>query len=356
MVVLSSFFYLFICRTVAASFLQVACRCTVVETIVMRATLLAAAFAVAGCTTSATAQIYPSHPIKLNVAFAPGGPMDTVGRIMAEGMRGPLGQPVIVENVNAAGGTVGVGQVARAAPDGYTVSFGGWNTHVVNGAIYTLSYDVLKDFEPVSLISSNPYVIVARKGLPANDLKDLVAWLKANSDKATAGICNGCPQHVFAAFLESTIGTHVQLIPYRSSAPATQDLVAGRIDIIIDSPINALPQVRAGTIKAYAVTAKSRLASAPDIPTVDEAGLPGFYGSQWFGLWAPKGTPPQVIAKLDAAVEQALTDPSVRSRISDLGLQIFPREQQTPQALAAFQKAEIEKWWPIIKAANIKVE
>jgi tripartite-type tricarboxylate transporter receptor subunit TctC len=327
-----------------------------VETIVMRAKLLAAALAVAECTASATAQVYPSHPIKLNVAFATGGPMDTAGRILAEGMRGPLGQPVIVENVNGAGGSVGVGQVARAAPDGYTISFGGWNTHVVNGAIYTLSYDVLKDFEPVALISSNPYIIVARKGVPANNLKELVDWLKANPDKATAGICNGCPQHVFAAFLESAIGARVQLIPYRSSAPATQDLVAGRIDIIIDSPINALPQVRAGTIKAYAVTAKTRLAEAPDIPTVDEAGLPGFYGSQWFALWAPKGTPRQVISVLNGAVEKALADPAVRSRLTDLGLQIFPPEQQTPDALASFQKAEIEKWWPIIKAANIKVE
>jgi tripartite-type tricarboxylate transporter receptor subunit TctC len=338
------------------SFLQVAhCR-SVVETIVMKAKLLAAVLVFAGCTASATAQVYPSHPVKLNVAFAPGGPMDTAGRILAEGMRGPLGQPVVVENVNGAGGTVGVGQVARAAPDGYTISFGGWNTHVVNGAIYPLSYDVLKDFEPISLISSNPYIIVARKEVPANNLKELVAWLKAYQDTATAGICNGCPQHVFAAFLESTIGTHIQLIPYRSAAPATQDLVAGRIDIIIDSPITALPQIRAGTIKAYAVTAKSRLPQAPDIPTVDEAGLPGFYGSQWFGLWAPKGTPRQDIDLLDSAVEKALADPAVRSRLTALGLQIFPREQQTPDALAAFQKAEISKWWPIIKAANIKVE
>jgi tripartite-type tricarboxylate transporter receptor subunit TctC len=322
----------------------------------MKVRLLAAALAAAGYTASATAQVYPSHPVKLNVAFAPGGPMDTAGRILAEGMRGPLGQPVIVENVNGAAGTIGVGQVARAAPDGYTVSIGGWNTHVVNGAIYELSYDVLKDFEPISLISSNPYIIVARKSLPANNLKELVDWLKAKPDKATAGICNGCPQHVFAAFLESTISSRIQLIPYRSAAPATQDLVAGRIDIIVDSPITALPQVRAGTIKAYAVTAKSRLTQAPDIPTVDEAGLPGFYGSQWFALWAPKGTPRPVIDKLNAAVETALADPIVRNRLTDLGLEIFPREQQTPEALAAFQKAEIEKWWPIIKAANIKVE
>jgi tripartite-type tricarboxylate transporter receptor subunit TctC len=309
-----------------------------------------------GSFASATAQVYPSHPIKLNVAFAPGGPLDTVGRILAEGIRGPLGQPVIVENVNGAAGTVGVGQVARAAPDGYTLSLGGWNTHVVNGAIYPLSYDVLKDFAPVALISSNPYLIVARKGVPANDLKDLIGWLKANPDHATAGICIGCPQHVFAAFFESATGSRLQLVPYRSSAPATQDMVAGRVDMMIDSPINALPQIRAGTIKAYAVTAKKRLAQAPDIPTVDEAGLPGFYASQWFALWAPKGTPREVIGVLNAAAEKALADPVVQSRITDLGLQIFPPEEQTPEALAAFHKAEIEKWWPIIKAANIKVE
>ena len=190
MLVLSIFFYELIRRMLTVCLLQVACCCTVLETTVMKTRLLAAAIAVAGCTASATAQVYPSHPVKLNVAFAPGGPMDTAGRILAEGMRGPLGQPVIVENVNGAAGTVGVGQVARAAPDGYTISFGGWNTHVVNGAIYTLSYDVLKDFEPVALISSNPYVIVARKGVPANDLKELVDWLKANPDKETAGICN----------------------------------------------------------------------------------------------------------------------------------------------------------------------
>jgi tripartite-type tricarboxylate transporter receptor subunit TctC len=322
----------------------------------MRQQLLIAAIATVGCIASAAAQVYPSRPITINVAFAAGGPLDTVGRVLAEGMRVSLGQPVIIENTNGAAGTVGVGHVARATPDGYMLSLGGWNTHVVNGAIYSLSYDVLRDFEPVALISSNPYLIVGKNGTPTHDLKDLIVWLKANQNRATAGICIGCPQHVFAVFFENATGTRLQLVPYRSSAPATQDMVARRIDMMVDSPINSLPQVRAGTIKAYAVTAKSRLAQAPDIPTVDEAGLPGFYASQWFALWAPKGTPRQVIDALNAAVEKALTDPLVRSRIADLGLEIFPREQQTPEALAAFQKAEIEKWWPIIKAANIKVE
>jgi tripartite-type tricarboxylate transporter receptor subunit TctC len=322
----------------------------------MKKQLLVAALVTVGWMASASAQVYPSRPITINVAFAAGGPLDTVGRILAEGMRVPLGQPVIVENINGAAGTVGVGHVARAAPDGYTLSLGGWNTHVVNGAIYSLPYDVVQDFEPVALISSNPYLIVAKKGTPANNLKEFIGWLKANPDKATAGMCIGCPQHVFEVFFGNATGVRFQLVPYRSSAPATQDMVAGRIDLMVDSPINSLPQVRAGTVKAYAVTAKTRLAQAPDIPTVDEAGLLGFYASQWFALWAPKGTPRPIIAALNAAVEKALTDPVVRSRITDLGLEIFPPDQQTPEALAAFQKAEIEKWWPIIKAANIRAE
>jgi tripartite-type tricarboxylate transporter receptor subunit TctC len=304
----------------------------------------------------AKAQVYPSRPITINVGFTAGGPTDTIARIMVERMRVSLNQTVIIENVTGAGGTIGVGRVARASPDGYTLSLGGWNTHVVNGAIYALSYDVLKDFEPVALISSNPYLVVAKKAMPANDLSGFIAWLKANPDKATAGICVGCPQHVFGVFFQNTTGTRFQLVPYRGSAPATQDMVAGQIDMMLDSPINSLPHLRAGTIKVYAVTAKSRLPFAPDIPTVDEAGLPGFYGSQWFAYWAPKGTSKEVIGKLNSAVVDALADPIVRQRMADLGLEIFPREQQTPEALGAFQKAEIEKWWPIIKAANIKGE
>jgi tripartite-type tricarboxylate transporter receptor subunit TctC len=320
----------------------------------MRKHILAVVILTVGCVVDAIAQGYPSRPITINVAFPAGGPSDTVARILSEPMRVSLGQPVVIENVSGAGGTIGVGRVAHAAPDGYMLTLGGWNTHVVAGAIYTLSFDVLRDFEPILLIASNPYLVVARKAIPANELRDLISWLKANPEKATAGMCIGCPQHVFAAFFQDVTGTRFQLVPYRGAAPAIQDLVAGQIDIMLDSPVSSLQHINAGAIKAYAVTAKNRLASAPKIPTVDEAGLPGFYASQWFALWAPKNTPRPVIDKLNAAVMHALADPDVQRRMADLGLQIFPREQQTPEALAIFHRAEIEKWWPIIKAANIK--
>jgi tripartite-type tricarboxylate transporter receptor subunit TctC len=302
------------------------------------------------------AQGYPTRPVTINVAFAAGGPTDTVARVLGQRMKASLGQPVIIENTTGAGGSIGVGRVAHATPDGYTLSLGGWNTHVVNGAIYTLSYDVLRDFVPVALVSSNPSLIVAKKALPANDLKGLIAWLKDNPDKASAGICGGCPHHIFSVFFQNATGARFQLVPYRGSGPAMQDLVAGQIDLMIDNPINSLPHLRAGTIKAYAVTAKGRLPQAPEVPTVDEAGLPGFYGSNWFALWAPKGTSKEVVGKLNAAVVEALADSTVRQRMADLGMEVFPREQQTPETLAAYHKAEIEKWWPIIKAAGIKGE
>jgi tripartite-type tricarboxylate transporter receptor subunit TctC len=276
---------------------------------------------------------------------------------MAERMRGPLGQMVIVENVTGAAGTIGVGRVARAAPDGYTISIGHWGTHVVNGAIYALQYDVLNDFEPVSLIATNPQIIVARKAMPAKDLQELVAWLKANSAKATQGTAgHGSGSHVSGVYLQSITGARFQFVPYRGAGPAMQDLVAGQIDIMIDQAANSLPQVRAGTIKAYAVTDKTRLAAAPDIPTVDEAGVPGLHISIWHALWMPKGTPKDVIARINAAVVEALADANTRRRLADLGQELPPPEQQNPQALAAFHKAEVEKWWPIIKAANIKGE
>jgi tripartite-type tricarboxylate transporter receptor subunit TctC len=324
----------------------------------MKTLLAVLAFAASsGSIPTASAQVYPSRAITIVVPFAPGGPTDVIARTLAEPMRGSLGQAVIVENLAGANGNVGVGRVARAAPDGHTIGIGHWSTHVVNGAVYPLTYDLLKDFEPLSLIATNSYLIVAKNAVPANDLKSFIAWLKANPDKASEGTAGpGSPQHVSGVFFQNATGTRFQFIPYRGAAPAMQDLLAGQIDMIIDDPTNSLPHVRAGRIKAFAVTAKNRLASAPDIPTVDEAGLPGFYFSRWHALWAPKGTPKDVIAKLNAAVVGALADPVVRSRLADLGQEIFPREQQTPAALGAYHKAEIEKWWPIIKAAGIKVE
>jgi tripartite-type tricarboxylate transporter receptor subunit TctC len=316
------------------------------------------ALATALATTSlALAQSYPARPITIIVPFAAGGPTDVIARTLAQHMSGTLGQSVVVENVAGANGNVGTGKVARAAPDGYTLSMGHWSTHVVNAAVYPLEYSVLKDFEPLSLITSSAYLIVAKNAVPAKDLKSFIAWLKANPDKAFEGTAGaGSPQHVSGLFFQSATNTKFQFVPYRGAAPAMQALVAGEIDLIIDDPTSSLPQIRNGKIKAFAVTAKNRLASAPDIPTVDEAGLPGFYFSRWHAMWAPKGTPKEIVAKLNGALSTALADAAVRSRFTDLGQEIYPRDQQTPEALASFHKAETEKWWPIIKAAGIKAE
>jgi tripartite-type tricarboxylate transporter receptor subunit TctC len=317
--------------------------------------LAAGAAALPAVARTARAQAYPARSITMVVPFPAGGPLDALGRVMAEGMRSSLGQSIVIENVAGAAGSLGTGRVARAAPDGYTLVIGIWSTHVVNGAIYTLQYDVLNDFEPVALLGYQPLVIVAKKAMPANDLNELIAWLKANPNKALAGTAGvGSPQHVFGVFFQNTTGTLLKFVAYRGGAPAMQDLLAGEIDMMIADPVTSLQQRRA--IKAYAVAAKNRLAAAPEIPTVDEAGLPGFYTSVWNAIWVPKGTPKDVIAKLNAAVVDALADASVRQRMADLGNEIYPRDQQTPQALAAFQRAEIEKWWPIINAAGIKAE
>lgn len=303
------------------------------------------------------AQTWPSRPVTIVVPFAPGGPTDVIARAIGQHMRNSLGQSAVVENTAGANGNIGVGRAARAAPDGYTLSIGHWSTHVVNGAVYPLTYDLLQDFEPISLISSNAYLIVARNTLPANDLKGFIAWLKTNPDKASEGTAGaGSPQHVSGIFFQAATGTRFQFVPYRGAAPAMLDLVAGNIDLIIDDPTNSLPQVRGGKIKAFAVTAPTRLASAPDIPTVDEAGLPGFHFSRWHALWAPRATPKDVIARLNAAVAAALSDPQVRARFADLGQDIFPPDRRTPEALGIYHKAEIAKWWPIIKAAGIKAE
>jgi len=328
------------------------------RTALPRTALLAVAFALSlSGAGSATAQLYPSHPITMIVPFPVGGSVDTVGRIVAEQMRGSLGQTVVVENVAGAAGSIGVGRLARAAPDGYTLGMGQWGTHVANAAIYPLAYDVLKDFEPLALVASNPYLVLARQAIPANDLKELIAWLKANPDKALLGTPGvGSPAHIGGVFFQHATGSRIQFVPYRGGSSAMQDLLAGQIDMMFDSPANSLPQVRAGGIKAFAVTARSRLAAAPDIPTADEAGLPEFYFSSWTALWVPKGTPKEAIARLNAAVADALAEPAVRRRLADLGQDIPPRDQQTPAALGALQKAEIVKWWPIIKAAGIKAE
>lgn len=304
----------------------------------------------------ATAQGYPSRPITLVLPFAAGGAFSIIGRIVADRMRLSLGQPVVIENVAAgAGGSIGVARVARAAPDGYTLGLGISSTHVFNGAIYPLPYDIVKDFEPISLVTSAPQVIVSNNALPAKDLPELLAWLKGKPDKATlATTGSGSPPHIAGLLLEKITGTGFQFVPYRGGAPAMQDLLAGQVDLSILQPALVLPQVTGGKIRAYAVMAKTRLSSAPNLPTVDEAGVPGLHVSTWCALWAPKGTLKDIIVKLNAAVVDALADSGVRQRFADMGQEIPPREQQTPEALAALQTAEIEKWWPIIKAANIK--
>jgi tripartite-type tricarboxylate transporter receptor subunit TctC len=305
----------------------------------------------------ANAQNYPARPITMIVTAAAGGPTDAIGRVLTERMRASLGQPVIIENVPGASGAIGVGRVARAQPDGYTIGIGQLTNYVVNGAVFNLQYDLRTAFEPVALLTTAPQLVIARKDHPANDLKELVAWLKANPDKAMAGSGGtGSPLHIFGLLFQKHTDTRFQFVPYQGGGPALQAVVAGQLDLMIDLAANSMPQVRGGTIKAYAVAAKDRLAAAPEIPTVDEAGLPGFHASVWHAIWVPKGTPKGVIGKLNAAVVEALADPAVRKRLADLGQEIYPREQQTPEVLGAFHMAEIERWWPIIKAAGIKAE
>jgi tripartite-type tricarboxylate transporter receptor subunit TctC len=305
----------------------------------------------------AWAQAYPTRPVTIVVPFPAGGPTDTLARILGEHMKRSLGQTVMVENVTGAGGSIGVGRVARAAPDGYTVSIGHWQTHVVNAATYPLPYDVVKDFEPVLLLADCPMWLVARNTLPAKDLRELLAWLKESPGKATVGVVGvGGGGDIVGTYFQKNTGTRFQFVPYRGGAPMIQDLVGGQIDLIFTQGATALAQARGNQVKAYAVMAKTRWWAAPDTPTIDEAGVPGLYASFWHGLWVPKGTPRDAIAKLQAAVVEALADPAVRQRFIEVGQGIWPREQQTPEALAAQQTAEVEKWWPIIKAANIKAE
>jgi tripartite-type tricarboxylate transporter receptor subunit TctC len=301
---------------------------------------------------------YPSKPITIVVPYAPGGPTDTIARIMAERLRVSLGQTVIIENTTGAGGTVAVARVARSAPDGYTIGIGQNGSHVVTGATYQrLPYDLLNDFQPLTLLTDAPFFLAGRKTFPADDLKGLIAWMKANPGKATFGNGgNGSITHISGMLFMELTGTTAQTVPYRGNAPAMQDLMGGQIDMMVADPVTGVPQVRGGSIKAYAVTAKSRLSTAPEIPTVDEAGLPGYHVSLWHGFWMPKGTPQPIMARLNAAVVEALADPTVQGKLASIGQDIFPPERQNPQALDAHQKAEIAKWWPLIKAAEIKVE
>jgi tripartite-type tricarboxylate transporter receptor subunit TctC len=317
--------------------------------------LAAGAAALQGVPRLTWAQAYPTRPITMIMPFTPGGGSDAIGRIVGERMRASLGQPIVIENVAGANGSIGVGRAARATPDGYTLVMGLWNTHVANGALFGLSYDVVKDFVPIALIASNPLLIDAKKAMPATSLQELVAWLKVNPDKASQGTVGvGSPGHVLGVLLQRTTGTRFQFLHYRGAGPAMQDLVAGVFDIMIEPPTASVPHVIAGTIKAYAVSASRRLAIAPDIPTVDEAGLPGLYMSNWYALFAPKGTPKIIIDKLNAAVVDALADPAVRARLAEQGQELPSPEQQTPEALGALQKRDIERWWPIIRAAGMK--
>ncbi|HXJ53315.1 MAG TPA: tripartite tricarboxylate transporter substrate-binding protein [Burkholderiales bacterium] len=305
-------------------------------------------------TSHAQAQAFPSRPVTLIVPFPPGGSTDTAARIIGEAMRPSLGQPVIIENVGGAGGSIGVTRVARAAPDGYTIDIGQWDTHV-GAIIYPISFDLQKDFAPVGLLSLNPQLLVARKGFPADDLKGLVAWMKANPGKGTF-VDQNAAARVTGILMQQSTGTKIEFIPYRGAGPAMQAMLGGQVDLMVVQAAVTLPQARAGAVKILANLSPARSRVIPDIPTSEESGIPGLYASGWFGLFAPRATPKEIVAKLNGAMMHALADAKVQARFADLGLDVAPRGQQTSEGLAAFHKGEIEKWWPIIKAAGIKVE
>jgi tripartite-type tricarboxylate transporter receptor subunit TctC len=322
--------------------------------------LLAVVIATLVCLVSAgmaAAQNYPTRQITMIVPFPAGGATDTLARFLAEKMRAVLGQAVIIENIAGAAGSIGVGRAVRSAADGYTLSIGTSTTHMLTGGLYALQFDLLKDLEPVILIGSEPLLIVGKKSLPADDLKGLIGWLKANPDKASVGIAGvGAAGHLTGISLQKETGTKFQFVPYRGNGPAMQDLLAEQIDFMIEPSSNFKSLVAAGSVKPYAITGKTRLSSSPNIPTADEAGLPGFFASLWYGLWVPKNTPKEIIARLNATMVQVLADPPVKERLTELGIEITPLAQQSPEALRAYQKAEAERWWPIIRAANLKGE
>jgi tripartite-type tricarboxylate transporter receptor subunit TctC len=320
----------------------------------MRNFIAAIALAFLAFLSPAYADTFPSRTITLIVPYPPGGSTDVTARIVADKMGAVLGQAVIVENVGGAGGSLGVGRVARATPDGYTIDIGQWDTHV-GSIIYNLNYDLQTDFAPIGLMTINPQLLIARKAFPADDLKALVAWMKAHPGDAKFVNQNASGQ-IGAILLQKLTDTQVLLVPYRGAGPALTDLIAGQVDLAVFQAAVSMPQIRAGALKALANMSPQRSPAIPDIPTSDEAGVPGLYMSGWFGLFAPKGTPGDVIAKLNAAMVAALADPAVQKRFADLGIDVASRVQQTPEGLASFQKAEIEKWWPIIKAAGIRGE
>ncbi|MEP7067627.1 MAG: tripartite tricarboxylate transporter substrate-binding protein [Usitatibacter sp.] len=298
---------------------------------------------------------YPDRPITIIVPFAAGGPTDTLARLLGQRMSKTLGQTIVIENVAGAGGIIANNKVMRSPPDGYTVAIGHVGTHVLAPAVQGLDVDYVNDFEPVALVASNPQVIVANPNVPVKSLKDIIAYVKANPGAVSYGTGGpGTPSHVMAVDFGTRVGAPLNIVHYKGSAPALQDVIAGHVNLTFDQAATALAQARAGRVKAFAVTAPTRLTMAPDIPTVDEAGLPGFYMSIWHALWVPKGTPKEAIAKLNAAAREALADPVIRKQLVDLGQEIPSPDQQTPEALRAHQKAETAKWWPIIKAAGIK--
>ena len=310
-----------------------------------------------GVSSTVTAQTYPSRSITIVVPYSAGGPTDTLARLMSEPMRKSLGQTVVVENVTGAGGSIATGRVVRAAPDGYTIGIGHWGSHVTNGAYYNLPFDLLTDLQPIAMIATNPQLVVSKPSVPAKNLQELIPWIKANHDKilfGTGGV--GASSHIAGVYFLNRIGVKMEFVPYRGGAPAMQALLSGEFDLYMTQISGAVAHVRAGKLRAYLVTSKTRQAIAPEIPTTDEAGLPGLYTAIWHGIWAPKGLPREIIVKLNAAVVESLTDDTLRKRFADLGQEIPPREEQTPQALAAHHKAEIEKWWPLMRAAGIKAE
>ena len=319
--------------------------------------LIVAVLAVLGISGPAAADDYPSRPITMIVPFPAGGATDPLARFLGEKMRAILGQPIVIENVGGAAGTLGVTRAVRSPADGYTLSIGTSTTHMLTGGLYKLPFDLLKDLDPIILIGSEPLLIVGKKSFPADDLKGLIAWLKANPGKASVGIAGvGATGQLAGISFQKATGTRFEFVPYRGNGPAMQDLLAEQIDFMMEPASNFKALLGTGNVKPFAITGKTRLPSSPNIPTADEAGVPGFFASLWYGLWAPKGTPKDITAKLNATMTQVLFDPKVRDKFAELGIAISPHDQQTPEALRAYQKAEAERWWPIIKAANIKVE